>query len=212
MNAWMRMSPRNLSPVLLQLGIILLLAVPSTLIAQSAPLPVKPGLWEMSTSVSRANAPQPALPPDAEAKIAALPPAQQAQVRAMMAGGAGPGGAAKPMATTRQTCITGQMSMDSLLNQAQQSPGMQCTYSNRVQTATGASFDTSCTGQTGSAQGHTQFHATDAEHMTSTTHMTVTSSARGSSSSSTMDITTTGRFVSADCGDVKPMGAPPAAK
>jgi hypothetical protein len=161
----------------------------------------------MSANVARTTA----LPPEAEARIAALPPAQQAQVRAMMAGG-GPGGAAKPMATTRQTCVTGQMSMDNLLNQAQQSPGMQCTYSNRTQTATGASFDTSCTGQMGSAQGHTQFHATDAEHMTSTTHMTITSSARGSSNSSTMDITTTGKFVSADCGDVKPMGAPPAAK
>ena len=208
MKVWMRTTPHNLSSVFLQLSVILPLAVPSTLLAQSAPLPVKPGLWEMSASVSRTTA----LPPEAEARIAALPPAQQAQVRAMMAGGAGPGGAAKPMATTRQTCITGQMSMDSLLNQAQQSPGMQCTYSNRVQTATGASFDTSCTGQMGSAQGHTQFHATDAEHMTSTTHMTITSSAHGSSNSSTMDITTTGKFVSADCGDVKPMGAPPAAK
>jgi hypothetical protein len=208
MKIWMRISPRNFSPVLLRMSAALLFAVPSSLLAQSAPLPVKPGLWEMSASVARTTA----LPPEAEARIAALPPAQQAQVRAMMAGGAGPGGAAKPMTTTHQTCITGQMSMDSLLNQAQQSPGMQCTYTNRVQTATGASFDTSCTGQTGSAQGHTQFHATDTEHMTSTTHMTVTTSARGSSNSSTMDITTTGKFVSADCGDVKPMGAPPAAK
>ena len=187
------------------LGVVFVLSpAPLTLLAQSAPLPVKPGLWEMSGSVTRVTP----LPPDAEAKIAALPPAQQAQVRAMMSGGAGGGG--KPITTTKQVCYAAQTTMDSMLNQAQHSPGMQCSFTNRVQTAHGASFDISCTGQMGSAQGHTEFHAIDDEHMSSTSHMTITASSHGSTSNTTTDITTTGKFLNADCGDVKPFtpGAP----
>jgi hypothetical protein len=158
----------------------------------------------------------PALPPDAEAKIAALPPAQQAQVRAMMAGGVG-GGAAKPAPITTQACIAANTNMDTLLNQAQQRSsggGMQCSFTNRVQTAQGASYDMSCTGTMGSMQGHTSYHAVDDEHFTSTTHMTITGKGQGQSQGQTMiiarDATTTGKFVGADCGDVKPIGSAPA--
>jgi Protein of unknown function (DUF3617) len=172
--------------------------------AQSQPLPVKPGLWEMQASTTSVMA----LPPEAEAKIAAMPPAQQAQVRAMMSGGMGGG---KPVSVSRQVCLAPQTSMDSLLDPSRQSPGMQCTYTNKVQTATNASFDLSCTSATGSAKGHAEYHATDLEHMNSTIHMTITASAQGHTSTSTVDVSTTGKFVNADCGDVKPVGGPPAA-
>jgi len=201
MRLWMQIGPHNVSVA------FILAAAPFTLYAQNAPLPVKPGLWDMSVSVSRVMA----LPPEAEARIAALPPAQQAQVRAMMSGGAA-GGGSQPIVTTRQVCFPAQATMDSLLNQAQQNPGMQCSFTNRVQTATGASFDISCTGQMGTAKGHTEFHATDDEHMTSTSHMTITATSQGRTGNTTMDSTTKGKFLSADCGDVKPVGPPPQAK
>ncbi len=181
---------------------VLLLAAPASLHAQGAPIPVKPGLWETQMSVTHVMA----LPPEAEAKIAALPAAQQAQVRSMMGGGAG----SAPTVTTKQVCMTGQSSMDSMLNRAQQSPGMQCTFSNRVQTATGASFDMTCTGATGSATGHTQFRLIDSDHVSSTSHMTVTGSSQGHTMNSTIDSTSTAKFVNADCGDVKPFTAPAA--
>jgi Protein of unknown function (DUF3617) len=168
--------------------------------AQSAPIPVKPGLWETQVSVSHVTA----LPPEAEAKIAALPAAQQAQVRSMMGGSAG----GAPVVTTKQACIAAGATMDSMLNRAQQTPGMQCTFSNRVQTATGASFDMSCTMQQGSASGHTSFHLIDGDHVSSTSHMTVTGSSQGHTMNSTMDSTTSAKFVSADCGNVKPFTAP----
>jgi len=196
--------------------ILILTAAPLSLQAQSA-LPVKPGLWEMQTSSgagSGGGAPampaMPALPPDAEARIAALPPAQQAQVRAAMAGAGG--GAAKPAGTTVQSCIVPNTSMDSLLNQAQQrtANGMQCTFSNRVQTDKGASYDMSCSGPMGSAKGHTDYKVIDDEHFNSTIHMTITGSAQGQVMTMNRDVTTTGKFVSADCGDVKPVGTPPA--
>jgi hypothetical protein len=190
-------------------------ASPIALCAQSGKLPVKPGLWEMQTNSGAgggASAPaMPALPPEAEAKIAALPPAQQAQVRAAMSGAMG-GGAAKPAGVTTQACILADTSMDSLLNQAQQrssSGGMQCSFTNRVQNAQGASYDMSCTGPMGSAQGHTSYHAIDDEHFSSTTHMTINGKSQGQSMTMTRDATTTGKYVGSDCGDVKPVGSAP---
>ena len=187
------------------LAVVLFLSASSFhLHAQSQPLPVKPGLWEMQASSTSVMA----LPPEAEAKIAAMPAAQQAQVRAMMSGGMGGG---KPVSITKQVCLAPQTSMDSLLDPSRQSPGMQCTFTNKVQTARNASFDLSCTGTTGSAKGHAEYHAIDDQHMSSTMHMTVTASAQGHTSNSTVDVSTTGKFLNTDCGDVKPVGGPPAA-
>jgi hypothetical protein len=145
------------------------------------------------------------MPPDVAAKIAAMPAAQQAMMQSMMGGGGQP-----PTVTTRQVCIASQLSVDSMINQAQQSPGMQCSVTNRVQTADGASFDISCTGQTGSAKGHTDLQRIDDDHVSSKSHITVTGSAQGKTMNSTMDSTSTAKFVSADCGSVKPYVAPPA--
>jgi len=172
--------------------------------AQSAPIPVKPGLWETQVSMTRVTT----LPPDAEAKIAALPPAQQAQVRSMMGGAGG----STPTVMTRQVCVAPQTTLDSMLSRAQQTPGSQCSVSNREQTATGASFDITCTMQMGSAKGHTEIRILDDDHASSTVHMTMTGTSEGKTMNSTMDSTTTAKFVAADCGNVKPYTPPAAAK
>jgi hypothetical protein len=171
--------------------------------AQSSPM--KPGLWETQASSTS----QMQMPPEVEAKIAAMPAAQQAQMRSMM-GGMGGGGT--PVSTTRQVCIAPQTTVDSMLNRAQQSQGMSCTVSNKTQTATGVSFDINCTGQTGSGKGHTDVRLVDDDHVSSTSHMTVTASSQGHTMNTTVDVTTTAKFVSADCGDVKPFTPPTAAK
>jgi hypothetical protein len=182
--------------------VVLLLAAPIALRAQSSP--VKPGLWETQTSSTSTMQ----LPPDVEAKLAAMPAAQQAQMRAMMP--AGMGGAGTPVSTTRQVCISPQTTVDSMMNRAQQSPGMSCAVSNKTQTASGMSFDITCTGTTGNAKGHTDVHTTDDDNVTSTSHITIAATAQGHSMNSTVDTTTTAKFVSADCGDVKPWTPPPA--
>ena len=137
-----------------------------------------------------------------------MPQAQQDQMRAMMPGGRVGG---QPTTITKQVCMTAQSSMDNMLNQAPQSPGMKCTFSNRVQTEHGASFDISCASATASATGHAQYRMLDSEHSSGTSHMVITGSSNGHTMNSTVDNTSTGHFVSADCGDVKPF-TPPAAK
>lgn len=185
-----------------------LLAVAGSAGAQSMPIPIKQGLWQTSVSGTM----QMQLPPEVQARIAAMPAAQQAQMQSMM-GGAGGG---TPVNTTTKSCIASQESMDTLLNQAQQKSGMKCTFTNRVQTADGASFDTSCTMppqgnmQGGTANGHSAFHMSDSEHVTGTTQMTVNMAAKGSTTTMSMNSTMTSTYVGADCGDVKPYT--PAAK
>jgi hypothetical protein len=160
----------------------------------------------------------PSLPPDAEARIAALPPAQQAQVRAAMAGAYGGGGAAaaRPAGLTRQECLAPNTTLESLVNRAPVG-GMQCSYSNLVQTAHAASFDLSCTGAMGKAQGRAEYKMLDDEHMSSTIHISLAGSAQTSNGQNmpmnmSRDISSTGKFLKADCGDVKPYTPPAGAK
>lgn len=170
----------------------------STLAAQAQTMsdPIKQGLWESQMTMSM----QMTLPPDVEARIAAMPQAQQAQVRSMM-GGAG-GGA--PTTSTNKSCVAQTTTVDDLLNQGQQKAGMKCTYSNRQQTASSVSFDVSCGTPQGTATGHMKFVIADSEHGTSTTHMTSTMSQNGKTVNMAMDATSTFKYLGADCGDVKP--------
>jgi Protein of unknown function (DUF3617) len=162
---------------------------------QGTPIPVKLGLWE--TTVSSSN--QMSLPPEAEARIAALPPDQQAMVRSRMGGA--------PVAQTHKSCVASQTTMDALLNREQNHPDAKCTFSNRTQTSTGASFDTVCTMPQGTMKGHSEFHMVDSDHLTGTTHMSGTMSGRnGQSTTMNMTSTMTSKYLGADCGDVKPSG------
>ena len=172
---------------------VLVMAYTVGLQAQGGAIPIKPGLWQ--TQINGTNSMS--LPADQEARIAALPAAQQAMIRSSMGGG-------KPTTVTTKSCIAEQASMDTLLNQAQQK-NMKCTFTNRVQTAAGASFDTSCTSPQGTASGHAEFHMSDSEHVTGTIHMTADMTGRsGGTAHMTIDNTMTSKYLGADCGTVKP--------
>ena len=163
--------------------------------AQTTLAPIKQGLWQTQMTMSM----QVTLPPDVEAKIAAMPAAQQAQMQSMMGGSA-----AKPTSSTVKSCVASTMTPTDLLNQAQQKGGMSCKFTNQQVTASSVSFDISCTTTQGTASGHVQFTMADSEHGTGTTHVTVAMSANGHSMNATMDGTSTYTYLGADCGDVKP--------
>jgi len=169
-------------------------------VGQDKSLPIKLGLWE--TTVSSTNQMQ--LPPEAEARIAAMPPAQQAQVRSMMGGGT-------PMVSTYKSCAASSTTMDTLLNQAQDHEGMKCTFTNRTQTANSASFDTSCVSDQGTMTGHSDFRMPDSEHVSGATHLTGSmSSPRGGTMTMNITSTVTSKYLGADCGNVKPYTPAPA--
>ena len=177
----------------------LALALTATAHAQSmSSSPIKAGLWETTITSNR----QRQLPPELQARLDAMTPQQQAMVKANMPGMAG-GGA--PTTTTTHSCSTGQTVQD-LMNQAQQK-GVSCKLTNQTQTATGMSFDISCTMQQGTANGHSSFTMADSDHVSGTTHMTVNvTSARGSGSMN-MDSTMSSHYLGSDCGSVQPNSA-----
>ena len=176
-------------------SVVVLLALPVAAARAQSTIQIKQGLWQMQATSSM----QMTLPPEMQARIAAMPPAQQAQMQSMMGGGMG-----KPTVSTVKSCVAKPTTASDLLNQAQQKSGMKCAYTNQQVTATAVSFDISCTSAQGNASGHAQFTMTDSEHGSGTTHMTVASNANGRSMSMTMDGKSTYTYLGADCGDVKP--------
>ena len=176
-------------------SIVLIVLSTVTAQGQSTSAPIKQGLWQTQMTMSM----QMTLPPEVEAKIAAMPAAQQAQMRSMMGGAA-----AKPTTSTVKSCVASTMTPTDLLNQAQQKGGMSCKFTNQQVTASTVSFDMSCTTTQGTASGHAQFTMADSDHGTGTTHMTVAMSANGHSMNATMDGTSIYTYLGANCGDVKP--------
>jgi len=176
-------------------SMVVLLALPTVAARAQSTAPIKPGLWQTQVSTSM----QMTLPPEVQARIAAMPAAQQAQMQSMMGGAMG-----KPTASTVKSCVAKPTTASDLLNQAQQKAGMKCTFTNQQVTASAVSFDISCTSAQGNASGHAQFTMADSEHGSGTTHMTVAANANGHSMNATMDSTSTYTYLGADCGDVKP--------
>jgi hypothetical protein len=166
--------------------------------AQGVSDPIKQGLWQAQVTSTM----QMTLPPEVQARIAAMPPAQQAQMQSMMGGGAMGGG--KPTASTVKSCVAKTTTVADLMNQAQQKSGTKCTLTNQQVTGSAVSFDISCTTAQGTASGHAQYTMTDSEHGTGTTHMTVVASSNGHSMNATMDGKSTYTYLGADCGTVKP--------
>lgn len=176
----------------------LALALASAASAQSTATPIKAGLWETTVTTNM----QIQLPPEVQAQLDAMPAQQQAMMKARMPGGMG----GAPATTTTHSCSTGQ-SVQDLMNQAQQK-GSQCKLTNQTQTATGMSFDISCTTPQGSATGHSNFTLADPDHVTGTTHLTVQASGRnGSATSMTMDSNVSSHYLGSDCGTVQPNSA-----
>jgi hypothetical protein len=176
-------------------AVLILLAAAAAVaaLAQVASTPIKQGLWE--TTVTSTNVMS--LPPDMEARIAAMPADQQAMVRSRMGGA--------PVSSTNKSCMATQESMNSLLDQAQQKSGVKCTFSNRQETASTLSFDTSCTMQQGTMKGHSEFHLVDSDHATGTTHMEgQMTSPKGGTTTMKIDTKMASRYLGSDCGDVKP--------
>jgi hypothetical protein len=172
---------------------LLVMAFGTGLKAQSAPVPIKPGLWQTQISGTSSMT----LPADQEARIATLPAAQQAMIRSRMGGGT-------PTAVTTRSCAAEQTSLNALMSEAQQK-NTKCTFTNQVQTADGASFDTNCVSPQGTASGHAEFHMTDSEHVSGSIHLTAdATSSNGGSMHMTIDNTVTSKYMGTDCGTVKP--------
>lgn len=165
--------------------------------AQAQP-PMRPGLWEETVTVKSDNAQANAAMAQMQARLAAMPPEQRAAMEKMMAG-RGMGTAAGAPNTLR-VCVTRQQ----VERGFKPEDNGHCSRSNVTTSGDTTSFDFACKSEHGSVTGHGTFTARG------DTAFTSSSVADNVSPKMTLHIQSDirGRFVSSDCGDVKPAVAP----
>jgi hypothetical protein len=171
-----------------------------TLLLTSAALPaqeikpfdVKLGLWEstLSTEMSGMAMPTaPQIPPDA---LSRMPPEQRARVEAMMKGRGG-----SPRSMTVKSCITKEtLSRAGAFGQ----PDKSCTMTVVSSTPTKQVLHMDCTRDNNHMTGDTTIERVDAEHVKGTT-LIKSEGEHAINMKSNFET----KFLSSDCGDVKPV-------
>ena len=161
---------------------------------------MRAGLWEENVSVKTDNAQANAAMEQMKEKLASMPPEQRAAIEKMMAShgmGTTPGAP-----NTLRVCIT-QEQVDRGFKPEDSG---RCSRSSVSTSGNVTNFDFACKSEHSSVTGHGKFTAMG------DTAFAVTTTADNVSPHATMHIQSdiTGKFVSSDCGDVKPMQTPPA--
>ncbi len=167
--------------------------------AAFAQISTKPGLWEMTSKMSSPTNPQMAKQmEEAQKMMASMPPAQRKQMEEMMAKqgvnmSMGAGGA-----TVLKLCITPEMAARPPVEQRQG-----CTYKFSQSGAT-HNYSFQCTNPPGDGEGQVTF--VNADNYTG--KMRINAVEKGKKE--TMEMQTSGKFLGASCGAIKPL--PMAAK
>lgn len=164
---------------------LLIAAAGAASAADPTPLSIKPGLWESTTVTERSGSGMPAIPPEA---LARMPPEQRAKIEAMAGG--------KPVTTTNQSCRLEKdlrPFTDSRTNQA-------CKQTIVVSTATRQEMEMDCSNPGGATKGTVTVDAKDSEHVSGLVLMHTNFNGHQVDTK----ITIAAKWVSADCGNVKP--------
>jgi hypothetical protein len=161
-----------------------------------APLDIKPGLWENTTvsQISGVSMPAMQLTPDQMAK---LPPQARAQIEAMQKGA--------PQTHTSRSCYT----KDQLSKPLFETGDKACTYKLTNSSSSTQTIHVECLRGNTKTAGDITLDRVDPEHLKGDMLMKTTgdSSTNGSiGQNMTIKISFTNKFISSDCGDVKPGG------
>lgn len=158
--------------------------------AQACAQNIRPGLWELTSKVKTGNARQDEAMSAALAQLAAMPPAQRAQMEAMMAqNGVSMPKAGSDGSITLRACVTPEMASRRELPMNQK--GKCSTRQEPV--AGGMNVSYTCTDPASSGSGQIRFNGDQAYTMT----MNVTTSTGVGPRSATVE--SSGRWVSATC-------------
>ncbi|MBV8630835.1 MAG: DUF3617 domain-containing protein [Silvibacterium sp.] len=145
--------------------------------------PIKMGLWESTVTSTMSGI---TIPPEVAERLKAM-------------GRQVPG--STPHTVVTQGCMTPDEWTKTLerMNDKQSN----CTYSNRTVTAQKISFDLSCASERGGVfTGHFEMNIDDDQHSHGSAHMKGEAGPNGQAM--TIDTTISTRFLSSDCGAVKP--------
>jgi hypothetical protein len=189
-------------------GIALLCPLAALTAQEIKPFDAKPGLWENATTLEISGMPaMPAMPQLTPDQLAKIPEAQRKQVEAMMASR---GGGGSPRTTTIKSCVTKEslakaMAFGNNNNQANCTRKIVSSSSSKIEIHMECQPDK--TNMT--VVGDMTIERVDAEHVkgAGTFKNSGTGPATGDATR-TMEskITFSTRWLSSDCGDVKPAG------
>jgi hypothetical protein len=163
------------------------------------PFDAKPGLWETTTKMEMPGIPaMPAMPQIPEETLAKMPPAQRAQLEVMIKSRSSAGG---PGATTTKVCMTAE-SLSWAAAFAHNNPS--CTTKIVNASSSKQEIHMDCAqGRTRTA-GDMVVERIDSEHVKGV--MDMKTSMEGAAQTTNMKMTFDTKFVSPECGDVKPFG------
>lgn len=155
----------------------------------------KPGLWEINTKMHSASGDMEKAMANMEKQMASMPPEQRKQMQDMMAkqgmslGASGGGG------MSMKTCLTKEMAERNELPQQQQGD---CKTTQSPRSGNTVKFSYVCTQPPSSGEGVMTFNGDTAYTM----KMNATTSVKGKPEKMSMDAS--GKWLSADCGAIKP--------
>ena len=161
---------------------------------------MKPGLWEINNKMSTSSGEMEKAMAEAQKQMASMPPEQRKMMADMMAKqgvSMGVGGGAG--STAIKMCISKEMAERNEVAAHQQGD---CTHTTSPRTGNTMKFSFVCTKPPSSGEGLVTFNGSDAYSM----KMDMTSTAKGKPEKMSMDAT--GKFLSADCGNIKPIAMP----
>lgn len=150
------------------------------------PLNVKPGLWEVSVTMTGL----PAMPAIPDSVLAQMPPDQRAKLEAMMKG----------QANTMKTCVTKDKIEKS---EAFRNAPKSCTYTIVSSTSSKLEMKTECTQNGVKMTGDFVVEAVDPENVKGSMRMNASGgNTSGGNNAMNMNTTFTEKWLGADCGDV----------
>ncbi|MCW5636139.1 MAG: DUF3617 domain-containing protein [Rubrivivax sp.] len=157
---------------------------------------IRPGLWENAVTVKSSGGQVEAAMAQMRAQLASMPPEQRAQVEAMMARQGVGMAAGKP--NTVRTCISPEMAARDEFN-----PGdSRCKSTSFSRSGNTVRFKFACEHDRGTANGEGEYTlVSDTE---TRGKMFVNTTQQGQSMR--MDMESAGRWLGANCGDIKPIG------
>jgi len=159
------------------------------------PVDVKPGLWENTTTSQISGLTMPNMPQLTPDQLAKLPPQARAQMDAMTKG--------SPQTHTSKFCMTREELSKPMFNSGDKN----CSYKLTSSSPGGQQIHVECTRGNTKTAGDLNLERVDSEHLKGDMAMKTTgdSSTAGSAGQNmTIKISFTNKWVSSDCGDVKP--------
>ena len=178
-------------------GVAALLPMTAWAADEFKPFDVKLGLWETTTTTEIAGMPaMPAMPQIPEEQLAKMPPQQRAQIEAMMKAR----GAGGPRTMNSKACMTRESLNRGLAFGREDNA---CTRKVVSSSANRQEIHMECTHEKVTTTGDMIIERVDTEHVKGTVVM----KSSGSEKPLDMKMSFNTKWVSSDCGDVKPLGA-----